>query len=95
MCVFFPEVFLDPTFVKQERQSLNIDMFILVLILGGGFKYFLVSPRFLGKLPILTNIFFQLQCFNHQLEHHVLPLYFGFIGFKVQTFVVTEIHDSP
>ena len=25
--------------------------------LGGGFKYFLFSPRKLGKIPILTNIF--------------------------------------
>ena len=26
-------------------------------ILGGGFKYFLFSPRKLGKITILTNIF--------------------------------------
>ena len=25
--------------------------------LGGGFKYFLFSPRKLGKIPILTTIF--------------------------------------
>ena len=28
-------------------------------ILGGGFKYFLFSPRKLGKIPTLTIIFFQ------------------------------------
>ena len=36
--------------------------------LGGGFKYVLFSPRTLGKIPILTNIF-QGWC-NHQLEKH-------------------------
>ena len=34
--------------------------------LAGGFKYFLFSPRKLGKIPILTNIF-QGGWFNHQL----------------------------
>ena len=33
--------------------------------LGGGFKYFLFSP-YLGKIPILTNIF--QMVWNHQLE---------------------------
>ena len=28
-------------------------------LLGGGFKYFLFSPRKLGKIPILTSIFFK------------------------------------
>ena len=27
--------------------------------LGGGFNYFLFSPRTLGKIPILTSIFFK------------------------------------
>ena len=27
--------------------------------LGGGFKYFSFSPRKLGKIPILTSIFFR------------------------------------
>ena len=42
--------------------------------LGGGFTYFLFSPRKLGKVPILTSIFFkgvettnQLVCFIHML----------------------------
>ena len=34
-------------------------------LLGGGFKYFLFSPRKLGKIPILTNIF--QMGWNHQL----------------------------
>ena len=36
--------------------------------LGGGFKYFLFSPRTLGKIPILSHMF-QLGWFNHHLEH--------------------------
>ena len=35
--------------------------------LGGGFNYFLFSPRKLGKISILTNIF-QLG-WNHHLEN--------------------------
>ncbi len=34
-------------------------------VLGGGSKYFLFSPRTLGKIPILTNIF--QMGWNHQL----------------------------
>ena len=36
-------------------------MFVIVLgyFLGGGFDYFLFSPRKLGKLSILTSIFFK------------------------------------
>ena len=30
---------------------------LLIGLLGGGFKYFLFSPRNLGKIPILTNYF--------------------------------------
>ena len=37
--------------------------------LGGGFKYLLFSPRKLGKIPILTNIFE--MAWNHQLEIHI------------------------
>ena len=40
-------------------------------ISGGGFKYFCVHP-YLGKIPILTNIF-QLGWFNHQLDLHPPP----------------------
>ena len=36
-----------------------------VLEFCGGFKYFLFSPRKLGKIPILTNIF--QRGWNHQL----------------------------
>ena len=35
----------------MEQQKL------VSLLLGGGFKHFLFSPRKLGKIPILTNIF--------------------------------------
>ncbi len=36
------------------------------IYLGGGSKYFLFSPRKLGKIPILTNIF--QRGWNHQLD---------------------------
>ena len=36
-------------------------------ILGGGFKYFLFSPRSLGKVPISTHIF--QRGWNHQLGY--------------------------
>ena len=32
---------------------------IYVYYLGGGFNFFLFSPRTLGKIPILTNIVFK------------------------------------
>ena len=35
--------------------------------LGGGFKYFLFSPRKLVKGSNLTSIFFQMDWFNHHL----------------------------
>ena len=35
--------------------------------LADGFKHVLFSPRKLGKIPNLTNIF-QMGWFNHQLE---------------------------
>ncbi len=37
-------------------------------LLGGGFTYFLFSPRTLGKIPILTNIF--QGGWNHQLDYY-------------------------
>ena len=40
--------------------------------LGAGFKHFLFSPRKLGKIPILTNIF-EMGWFNHQLVMVVYP----------------------
>ena len=36
-------------------------------MLGGGFKYFLFSPRKLGKMNPFWLIFFQMGWFNHQL----------------------------
>ncbi len=38
--------------------------------LGGGFKYFLFSPRKLGKIPILTNIF--QMGWNHQPDDNFI-----------------------
>ena len=43
-------------------------------ILGGGFKGFSFSPRTLGKISNLTNIF-QMGWFNHQLVYHTWMLW--------------------
>ena len=43
--------------------------------LVGGFKHFLCSPLYLGKIPILTSIF-QMGWFNHQLDGGSSLLYF-------------------
>ena len=40
------------------------------LLAGGGFKYFLFSPRSLGFHDPIGQILFQMGWFNHQLEHH-------------------------
>ena len=41
---------------------------IITVLLAGGFKYVLFSPRKLGKISNLTNIF-QMGWFNHQLDY--------------------------
>ena len=49
--------------------------------LGGGFKYFLFSPRSLGKIPILTNIF--QMGWNHQLVNihlHTVVLFVSLLS---------------
>ena len=60
---------------SYERNSQNCEYFCgeeagcferTMGMLGGGFRYFLFSPRKLGKIPILTHIF-QMGWFNHQL----------------------------
>ena len=55
------------------------------MLQGGGFKYFF-SPRTLGKIPILTSIFFQMG-WNHQLD------YFG--GGKYLTILLMGILATP
>ena len=49
-------------------------------LLGGGFNFFLFSPRSLGKIPILTNIF-QMGWFNHQL---VLGFFWGWASGELE-----------
>ena len=49
---------------------------ILSDYLGGGFKYCLFSPRKLGKIPNLTNIF--QMGWNHQLEKHETEFFLVF-----------------
>ena len=51
-------------------------------ILGGSFKYFFNVHPYLGKIPNLTSIFFQMGWFNHQLIYNweasnVVPWSFG------------------
>ena len=50
----------DKTLLMEEVLHLLIDNW------GGGFKYFYFHP-YLGKIPILTNIF--QMGWNHQLDH--------------------------
>ena len=58
-----------------------------IYILGGGFKYFYVHP-YLGKTPILTNIF--QRGWNHQLVYIYIYI-FVFCWAKVQQFVRSTI----
>ena len=62
--------------------------------LGGGFKYFLFSPRKIGEdEPILTSIFFKMGWFNHQpgtLFFRSLPWH-GF--FKAQAILAGAVSD--
>ena len=46
-------------------------MGVFITVLGGGFKYFLFSSfhPYLGKIPILTNIF--QMGWNHQLDWYI------------------------
>ena len=55
--------------VYGRFESLKKPEFALKWSLGGGFKYFLFSPRTLGKWSNLTSIFFRMGPFNHQSDH--------------------------
>ena len=46
---------------------------------GGGFKYFFIYTQYLGKIPILTFIFFEMG-WNHQLQ----------LSFDIPRFVAFE-----
>ena len=48
--------------------------------LGGGFKYFLFSPRKLGKIPILTSIFFRWVETTNQLQLPMIRKLGKYIG---------------
>ena len=54
-------------FNEQARRTVDVNYYGTkrMLTLGGGFRYFLFSPRELGKIPISTSIF-QMGWFNHQ-----------------------------
>ena len=45
------------------------------IYIGGGFKCFLFSPRKLGKISHLTDIF-QMGWFNHQPDIHLCDVCF-------------------
>ena len=58
----------------------NISLkFISIHVLGGGFKYFLFSPRKLGKISNLTNIFQMGGSTTNQMSILVLSM-FNFTG---------------
>ena len=57
------------SFSEQQGWELSTNQ---LMYLGGGFKYFLCSPRKLGKIPIVTHIF-QRGWFNHQLGYALTP----------------------
>ena len=63
--------------VDGNQKSGETQQFILVNILGGGFKYVQFS-LYLEKIPILTSIF-QMD-WNHQLVYHLQ----GFIHLRLQ-----------
>ena len=47
------------SFPTETHKSIDIHIYCIYIYsytIGGGFKYFLCSP-YLGKIPILTNIF--------------------------------------
>ena len=62
---------------KGSLPSIVIKSTSITKFLGGGFEYFLFSPRKLGKFPILTNIV-QMGWFNHQLSSHFHKFGWGF-----------------
>ena len=41
------------------KKDIEHDFSWTYIFLDGGFKHFLFSPRTLGKIPILTSIFFK------------------------------------
>ena len=49
-----------PTILKHEMLGCKLNDQKLNVELVGGFKYFLFSPRKLGKIPILTDHIFQM-----------------------------------
>ena len=63
------------TIVVGKKHHLRKHPYILLL--GGGFKYVLFNS-YLGKIPILTNVF-QRGWFNHQLD----MLDFRLVNFQV------------
>jgi len=67
----------NPTIVKPQPGDL----------LGGGFKYFLFSPRTLGKIPNLTHMF--QRGWNHQL------VYIGFLEKGVSPVVFFHKENPP
>ena len=72
---WFQSVFLGHQFFFSKKRGSNIPGMIPFLekkpiletntFLGGGFKYFLVSSQYLGKISMLTNIF--QMGWNHHL----------------------------
>ena len=55
------------TTINEDVSPSKDGDFFQCHILGGGFKYFLFSPLFRGRLPF-GLIFFKGGWFNHQLD---------------------------
>ena len=72
------------TWSHDHRNTNHISLPRIKSQLGGGFKYVLFSPRTLGKIPILTNIFqmgwnhqpvkSNRKCFNLVLQFPKFPI---------------------
>ena len=69
--------------IKYDTDIISYELAV------GGFKYVLFSPRKLGKIPILTNIF--QRGWNHQLDYHAIFVFWGGAAVKVtRKFFITS-----
>ena len=57
--------------------------------LGGGFNYFYFHPEKMGKIPILTNIFFRWVETTNQF--HFGPLFFFFVNLSLFSFILGRV----
>ena len=77
-CVFERIFRTKKTAVHTRLQLVRLHFFEVRAQLGGGFKYFYFHP-YLGKIPILTNIF--RRGWNHHLDKRFCGSWFVFQEF--------------